>query len=242
MERLHALLDGFYEELNRHTGCSGDCKSLVGEALREIAAVGTLNVVSEQVEIDESGAVTGTAIDRLFLAAFLVFHGAGKLAAVEEHPLVAASWLEELGLERVFSEAVAEASGGEETAHDEGIALLLRPLIRWQRFLAGWQRNAAQDRFTLLFADPGAREYLGVHIYEEHEWFTKERFEMLLKWLFTVEALGQAAAKETEPLINEMAPFRKELHYLLTAAAEAGFRLDRFLEMLQAGSPRVQKE
>jgi hypothetical protein len=39
-----------------------------------------------------------------------------------------------------------------------------------------------------------------------------------------------------------MAPFRKELHYLLTAAAEAGFRLDRFLEMLQAGSPGVQKE
>ncbi len=237
MESLHIRLEEFYGELNRHTGCSGDCKSLAGEALREVAAVATLNIVSEQEETAESGSLAGTPLDRLLLAAFLVFHGAGKLATVEEHPLVAASWLGELGLERAFAEAVAEASVGEESGHGEGIALLLRPLIRWQRFLAGWQRNDAQTRFTLLFADPGAREYLGVHTYEEHEWFNRERFETLLCWLLTVEVLDLVVDKEPEQMSNEITPLLKELHYLRTVAAEAGFRLDRFLEMLQGGSP-----
>jgi hypothetical protein len=243
IESLHSLLDSFYGELNRHTGCSGDCKSLSGETLREIAAVGTLNILSEQGETDELGSATGTVVDRLLLAAFLVVHGAGKLAAVKEHPLVAASWLEELGFERAFAEAVADASEGvEEAGQQEEIASLLRPLLRWQRFFAGWERNVAQGRFTPLFADPGAREFLKCHTYEKHEWFNRERFEMLLKWFLTVEALDLAAGKGPEHLFNEIAPLRKALHHIQAAAAEGGFRVDQFLEMLQAGSPGAQKE
>jgi hypothetical protein len=243
MERLHALLEEFYAELNRHTGCSGDCKSLADDTLREIGAVGTLVTVSGQGKMDELGSAMGTADLRLLIAAWLVFHGAGKLAAIEQHPLVAASWLGELGLERAFTEALAEASEGvEESGHEEGIALLLRPLLRWQNFFAGWDRNAAQARFTLLFADPGVREFLKCHTYEESEWFNTERFEMLLKWLFTVEALGLAADKEPEQLINEIATLRKALHHLQAVAVDAGFRLDRFLGMLQTESLGTQNK
>ena len=172
------------------------------------------------------------AADRLLLAAWLVFQGVGKLATVDEHHLVAASWLGELGLERAFSEAVAEASEGEEPAHGEKVALLLRPLLRWQRFFAEWEPKAAQASFALLFAESGAREFLKCHTYEEHEWFNRERFEMLSNWLFMIEVLGLAADKTPEQFVNEIAPLRKVLHKLQVAAAEAGFRLDLFLAML----------
>jgi len=235
LESLHAVLEEFYGELNRHTGCSGDCKALSGETMREIAAVGTVNIVSKQGVMDEAESVKGTALDRLLLAAFLIFHGAGKLAAVEEHPLVAASWLGELGLARAFAEAVAEASEGEKPGHGEGLALLLRPLLRWQRFFAEWGPKTAQASFALLFADSGAREYLKFHTYEGDEWFDKERFEMLIKWLFNVEALAPAT-EDPEQSMNQTAPLRKVLHNLLSVAAKAGYRLDRFLELLQTAS------
>jgi hypothetical protein len=235
-ERLQARLEDLYGELNRHTGCSGDYKTLAGEVLLEIVAVGALNIISEQGELDELGSLTGTPLDWLLLAAFLVFHSSGRLAAVEEHSLVAASWLGELGLERAFKEDVAEASRGEGSGQGEGIAFLLRPLIRMQRFLARWQLNDAHARFTLLFSDPGVREYLCVHTYEESEWFNRERFETLLEWLLTVEALRLANPKAPEQFSNEIAPLRKEFHHLRMVAAEAGFRLDRFLDMLKAGS------
>jgi glycosidase len=234
LESLHPLLDDFYEELNRHTGCNGDGKSLSFETLREIAAVGNLRGVAWPDEIQKCVLSGEKAADRLLLAAFLVFQGAGKLATVDGHHLVAASWLEELGLERAFAEGVAEAAaGGEETANGNEIALLLRTLLALRGFLAGWERNAAQASFTLLFADPGAREFLKCHTYEGHEWFNRERFETLLRWLLAVEALALAADREPEQLINEIALLREALLHIQEVAAEAGFRLGRFLEILQ---------
>jgi len=181
-------------------------------------------------------ALTGeSSADRLLLAAWLVFHETGRLAAAEDHPPVAASWLGELGLERAFGELVREAPEAVEapSSGTEAMALLLKPLLRWQRFFAGWERQAASARFTLLFADPGARAFLGCHLYEECEWFNKERFDLLLQWLLVVEALRLAAAGGPERLADIVAPLRKEAHYLQAVAAAANYQPERFLGLLR---------
>jgi glycosidase len=237
VKKTRSLIERFYAELNRHTACSGDCQSLADETLREIAAVESLKVFAGREETAGYASTPETAADRLLLAAWLVFHGAGKLAAEKDHHLVAASWFGELGLERAFSELVGETpEDAEASPHGpEEVAPLLRSLLRWQFFFAGWERETASTRFTLLFADPGAREFLECHIYAEREWFNRERFEILIMWLFRVEALALAAVKEPEQLVDEIARLRKTLHHLQAVAAAAGYRADRFLEMLQAG-------
>jgi hypothetical protein len=237
LKKTRSLIEGFYTELNRHTACSGDCQSLADETLREIAAVESPKVFAVRKETAGYASTLGTAADRLLLAAWLVFHGAGKLAVAEDHHLVAASWFGELGLERAFSELVGETPEDTEAfPHGpEEVVPLLRSLLRWQFFFSGWGRETASTRFTLLFADPGAREFLECHIYAEREWFNRERFEILIKWLFTVEVLGLATAKGPEKLVDEIARLRKELHHLQVVAAAAGYRVDRFQEMLQAG-------
>jgi hypothetical protein len=237
VKKTRSLIERFYAELNRHTACSGDCQSLADETLREIAAVENPKVLAVRKETAGYASTLGPAADRLLLAAWLVFHGAGKLAAAEDHHLVAASWFGELGLERAFSELVGETPEGA-TASPHGpeeVVPLLRSLLRWQFFFAGWGRETASTRFTLLFADPGAREFLECHLYAEREWFNRERYEILIKWLFTVEALGLAAAEEPELLVDEIARLRKTIHHLQAVAAAAGYRADRFLEMLHAG-------
>jgi hypothetical protein len=232
-ERLLTLIERFYGEVNRHTGCEGDCLALAEEALREFAALQRLKSLDEQEKATWKRVLPVTMSDRLLLAAFLISHGSGKLSTAEEYSLVSVSWYGELGLERAFADAFWETS--DESFHQRVSALLLRVILRWQHFFYGWEQNAARDRFTLLFADQSTREFLECHAYAEHEWFSMERFEMLLHWLFTVEALGLAVNKEHEQFVNGIASLRKAFHDLQQIAATAGFQEDRFLEMLETG-------
>ena len=140
-----------------------------------------------------------------------------------------------MGLERALGELLRETPEGVEASTNgaEDMAHLLKPLLRWQRFFASWERQAASASFTLLFADPGARTFLGCHLYEECEWFNKERFDLLLQWLLLVEALRLAAAGGPERLADIVAPLRKEVRYLQAIAATANYQPVRFLGLLR---------
>jgi glycosidase len=229
VEGLRPLLESFFAELNRHTLCDGNVQALASEVLGEIAAVRDVQPLVERGEGGEELLLGETAADRLQLAAWLLFHGSGKLAATEDYPLVAAHWLTELGLERAFAELVRDAAAdvGEFPLGAEEAALLLKSSIRWQDFFADWRRNMAATRFTLLFADPGVREFLGCHTYDGREWFIKERFDLLLHHLRICAAL--AAGGDHVPAL------RKTVHYFQAVAAQAGYLTDRFLALLDAG-------
>ena len=236
-ERLRSVIEGFYAELNRHTACSGDCRALAERTMKEIAAAYGLQGLNAVADVPESTPAAEAYADRLLLAAWLILHDAGSLAAAEEQQMVIVSWLGELGLERAFRELAGKASGetGASACGGEESALLLRATLRWQNFFGGWEMKDAFNRFTLLFADPGAREFLNCHAYEEHEWFNRERFDILLGWLVKVDTKSLAATFGPEK-VDEIALLGKALHNLQAAAAEGGYRLDRFLDMLQAGS------
>jgi glycosidase len=239
-ETLRSAIEGFYAELNRHTASSGDCRALAEKTMKEIEASCKLQGFNAVVEVAEFTSAAEANADRLLLAAWLILHDAGSLAAVEEQQqVVIVSWLGELGLERAFRELVVNApvEAGVNTLGGEENALLLRPLLRWQNFFAGWEMKEASTRFTLLFADPGAREFLKCHTYEEREWFNRERFTLLLRRLARVEAISLALAYGPEKLVDEIVLLGKTLHNLHAAAAAAGYRLDGFLGVLQAGSP-----
>jgi len=145
---------------------------------------------------------------------------------VEEHAQVAAAWFAELGLDRAFTGLVRETSRGAEAA---AFALLLKLMIRWQGLFVDRDRGKARADFTLLFADHAVREFLGVHTYRESEWFVKERFELLMERLLDAAGICRGAAGDSEEPGSDAALLRKELHTLAAKAAEAGYRVDRFL-------------
>ena len=178
LENGGLLLERFFEELNRHTACTGDSRALASEAVREIEGARRLAALAAEKE----SAADRTA-DGLLRAAWLVLHGTGKLALVEEHAPVAAAWFAELGLDRAFAGLVRETSRGAEAA---AYALLLKLMIRWQGVFVDRDRKKARADFTLLFADHAVRDFLGVHTYRESEWFVKERFELLMERLLDV--------------------------------------------------------
>jgi glycosidase len=218
LKQAEAQLERFYEEMNRHTSCTGDAAALAYRALRELAEARRLKAAAEEQE-----ATAGSEADDLLVAGWLVLHGTGRLSTAAEHAPVAAAWFGELGLDRAFAELV----GAAETSDH---ALLLKLMLRWQDFFTASEGPWHQGGITLLFADSAVRSFLGVHSYRECEWFVKERFELLLESLFCAAEIMQSTAIE-EPTADTGST-RKELHTLEALAAGAGYRVDRFLESL----------
>jgi glycosidase len=222
VELLLTDLESLYDEMNLHTLCTGDSAALAVETERALAGALLLRQLAPKVE--------ATVMETHLLAAYLVLHGTGKLAGVTQAPPVAAAWFGQLGLDRAFAELVRGDVPEEEVAE---LTFLLTLMLRWQGIFADPERNTESAGFTLLFADPAAREFLGVHTYQEIEWFAKERFELLLERLLAVEEVRMAAsAADTETLRPLLAISRKQLHDLKALADEAGYRVDRFLALL----------
>jgi glycosidase len=218
LQQAAALLEEFYEEMNRHTSCVGDAAEVVESALAELSAARRLKVAKEGAERQ-----AGSETDDLLTAGWLVLHGSGRLSPAVEHAPVAAAWFGELGLDRAFA-------GLPGAAESPDHALLLRLLLRWQDFFTG---DGPRDRgnVTLLFADKAVRSFLGVHRYRENEWFVKERFELLLGRLMDVAGIIRFAATGEEPTAGSAA-LRKELHTLEALGAGSSYRVDRFLASL----------
>jgi hypothetical protein len=217
LEQAGTLLERFYEELNRHTSCTGDVAAVAGRALQELAAARGLKSVEEE-RVTTAGSEAGD----LLIAAWLALHGIGRLARAAEHAPVAAAWFGELGLDRAFAGLVDAAEASDHP-------LLLKLMLRWQDFFTG--AKGARDRggVTLLFADSAVRSFLGVHSYRESEWFVKERFDLLLELLYDAAEIARRATGTGEEPTVEAAARRTELHTLEALAAGAGYRVDRFL-------------
>jgi hypothetical protein len=240
-EALRSRLEGFYGEINRNTACSGDCRALAEDALRGFDAAARLMGYFKGEGISEFSPDTESRMDRLLLAAWLILHGAGRLAAVEEDRLVIASWFVELGLDRALRELAKDLAEEEEASplDCEGASHLLRSLLRWRGFLADWEMKSGSAPMTLLFADPAVRCLIQCHTFEDHEWFNREYFLILLHWLAAVEAIGLSSAAAGPELLNKaVAPLWKKVHQLLAVADASGYRTDRFLAMLEQEAVR----
>jgi len=232
LEQAGALLESFYVELNRHTACIGDSRSLTGEAMREIGAARRLEPLAagRSANLEEDGDDAGAA-ERLLRASWLLLHDTGKLAKAGNHAVVAAAWYNELGLDRAFAELVRETPQGDAaTAYSR----LLGVMVRWQGLFTELEGTESRAALAPFFADHAVRDFLGVHVYRESEWFVKERFELLLEHLWYAGGISLAAtATNDRALRSAIALFRKELERMETLAAEAGYRTDRFLTLLK---------
>jgi glycosidase len=220
LEQAGVLLEQFYEEINRHTSCTGDGAAVSVRALQELAAARRLKAAA--VELEET---PDRRADDFVIGAWLVLHATGLLSRAVEHAPVAAAWFGELGLDRAFAGLVGAVERAE-------YPLLLKVMLRWQEFFTGAEKPRVRGDLTLLFADSAVRSFLGVHNYRDCEWFVKERFELLLESLAGVAELMRSAIVRTEESTAEAATFRKELHTLEALAAGAGYRVDRFIAAL----------
>ncbi len=162
---------------------------------------------------------------RLLAAAWLVLHR----VALSGGQATSSELVHRYGLGRPLQEELS----GEAAATGDALAelnipavmALFRLLLKWEAFLTAERKILAVD-IALLFEDRDVALFIGLHKGDGHQWFIKERWEMMFAWLkfaAKISASGSSKVfddKETDKFIK-----------LLVAAAEvAGYRLDRLLK------------
>jgi len=177
-------------------------------------------------EAGKAGSLLGTRTARLLAFAWLTLHRLGEPGSAEGG---AAELVARFG----FARPLEEELYGEVTDEDDRLAeldvpsvmALFRLLLRWQNFLLRFGDSPRQE-LALLLEDRDAALFIGRHWSGCHEWFVKERWEIMVQWLrLTAEVL---AASATSPAGGRL----PEEDVLLEAAELSGYRVDLLLSGL----------
>lgn len=204
---------------------------LEGIAAAIVPALGKELVSLEAETVSRKTLLDGETARRL-ATAWLVLHRCGELVRGTLSPTASAELVERYGLSRPLEEELS----GEATAAGDKLAeldvpsvmALLRLLFRWERFLFLPQKEQA-EQLPLLLEAGDVTLFIGLNESDGHEWFVKERWEMMLQWLkltARVSAVGDGWS------FDESAA-DKDLLHLAASAERAGYRLDRLLEKLK---------
>jgi hypothetical protein len=239
LEKLHQELLRFYPLLAQHAACSGDeAASLATRTLRELVSASHLLSLQEGNEISLPLDSPDLPPLPFILAPYLLLHDSGRLARAADSPLTAAAWFDELGLSRAAACLLVESAKATEATAMAATELLCILLAR-QGFFAEGDETEATPPYRELLTDPVARKFLGCHVSGGCEWFSKERFELLVAWLAFVAAIGWApegGAVKFGPA-DVPAALLQEHARLSGLALAAGYQSERFLLLLENKSP-----
>ncbi len=183
-------------------------------------------------------AISGHNELQVVAVAWLFLHRVGMLNEKSGWETRSAEILHEFGLERAVAEALYASAGGEDAGPPPlavtDAVILLRLMVRWQGFYGAPE----SERLQMLFEDPLVQQFCLVHVSDGCRWCNKERLEFLLHGLFLAALVcnsGELPAGAREPSAVMINLYR-ETSLLLQLAAEAGYRLDAYLNPATAGN------
>jgi glycosidase len=194
------------------------------------------------LELLEAAARQGTSpldsrTGRLLAFAWLTLHRIEDLGEAVAVAGGAAELTARFGLARPLQEKLY----GEVTEEDDPLAALdvpsvmalFRLLLRWQDFIIP-SGDSPREALARLLADRDVSLFIGRHWSGCHEWFIRERWEIMVTWLGLVASLlaaSQPVAKGAKRPPTDFSPQRDEL---LLAAETAAYRADLLLAGMTA--------
>ncbi len=101
-------------------------------------------------------------------------------------------------------------------------------------------QNKSDEFFRRLIVDPPAREYLQINKYQDTLWLTKEKLERLIKTLGPLAYLSASAGESSRKL--NLSNLKAAGEKILSAAEQAGYRVEILAELLNPSSPKPESD
>ncbi len=236
LSSVSSKLRPFLRELLVHTRWKGEPLAMIAAAIEELHLIQRLASSTPPTVLWEPVSALRQMIEsefgRTIVPAWLYLHQAGKLAGEASFEEQSAELLGKYGLARAVEEKLNVVSGDwPPTVDARSAMLLLRIMIRRQLFFSGLEEKGFEEGLRQLFADPEASDFLFVHESDGIEWFNKERFEVLLGWLFLAVTAGLGTRANEWPA--ELAAYHQGMLDLQAIAEKAGYRVRVFLDSLK---------
>jgi hypothetical protein len=146
-------------------------------------------------------------------------------------------WIDEWLLTPVITQGFMELGRDRYEAYLD--TRLVRGMIVYQNLLASGSVAGLEKGLGELLNDPGLADYLSLNSHQGILWFSKERMEELIYWLFTAELFSgwQEHGFEGDDKAREILRYHKNLSLILDAASESGYKVREALEHVRQSSP-----
>jgi len=230
-----ADLGGFLAALAARAGLTEDPQPILKSVARELDFLESLVAEpSAGGEMEPVATLTGYTA-RLLAFSWLCLHRAGELFGDKGGDRASADLAHRFGLFRPLEEAL-HAEAGEAADHlaaldVPSVVTLFAALLRWQGALV-IAPELGESQLAELLSDNDVATFIGRHESGGYEWFVKERWDLLVCWLY-LAALSVLAgtAKNGTVTATRRKALLKSASTLAGRAATAGYRVDRFLRL-----------
>jgi glycosidase len=180
----------------------------------------------------------GCRFNRFFLSIYLILHRVTETTGSEDIDVTTDSWLDEFGLISILRKVMHEFMEVESAAEcpwSSGTeVLLIATLLSRQSFFADVNENISENRISALFEDEKARQFLLVHWSNGAEWFNKERFEDLVRWLGLTYTISHGTQIADEKIMRAtVSRIYDNIMDLYAKAETAHYRVDIFSTLHQ---------
>jgi hypothetical protein len=226
-DSFFADFDMFLADLSEFADLTGKTGPILAALKKELAWL-----ESEYAKGDANNAPSGYTA-RLLAFAWLCLHRVGELEQGDEPAAATTDLVEQFGLVRPLQEELfSEGGGGADplSALDvPSVIALFKAVLHWQELLALPLKDQ-EEWFEDLLSDRNVAKFICRHSSRTHEWFVKERWELLVEWLALTALVNEAgAAKSGKVPVARRKSVRKAAEALVKRGEVAGYRVDLFL-------------
>jgi hypothetical protein len=220
-------LESFLDAVAAQAGLSGAVQEIVNSVMKELSFLET-----DSAKGDTRLAPAGYT-SQLLAFAWLCLHRIGELEKGDEPAAATTELVERYGLARPLRDELYAEGGGVDdplSALDvPSIMSLFAAMLHWQEMLA-LSQDDQEEWLEDLMADRNVAAFICRHPSGPHEWFVKERWELLVRWLALTVLVNEAgAAKSGRAPVKMVRAVTKSAECLVKRAAVAGYRVDRFI-------------
>ncbi|MHA1460082.1 MAG: alpha-amylase family glycosyl hydrolase [Promethearchaeota archaeon] len=167
------------------------------------------------------------------LFSWLFIHQLGRVISEENYEVQSRSWFDEWRLSKYIKNTLKDLSiEEEEKTMDVGsIIKLMVSLHNWSTSMEYREKNF-YSIFQSFFRDPEIQLYLKVNRYHNLLWYSAERFDVLIRWIW-LTAIIDRIAKPSSKLDKDIEELLEYFQKITEIAKTSKFQVNQFLEDLQ---------
>jgi len=236
----------FIETIKKHYNLKYDHKPIIKDFEDEIISLRELNnLLIEEFAINKSpkysvlhksfvlSSEMNYRENSLLFLVWLTLNNLSKLLPVYGE-LSSKTFLEKMHMEIPVSRTLRRLGRGEAEIYNE--IMLLGILMEFDSILFEKKndnielvREEADERCNLeiILSNERVKKYLGVNEYEGIVYYSKEKFEELINWMYSISLLEKVKSARQSEFVNYIAELTEECEYYKNAAAQSGYKLEQ---------------
>ncbi|NIO03397.1 MAG: alpha-amylase, partial [Proteobacteria bacterium] len=248
VDLLKSLMSDFIYQIKKSTGAPGDPREVIQNVPAFLRAIVHLNCVDTFAEwnqypnlqsaVSDLGTVDPTERGlrspfwRISLA-WLVVCDLGRIKSDRGYEQQSAAWMDEWLLGRIISQTF-QVLGCDEASAQRETDLVKILVSHRQGFGSGQTKDETRSNLKALLTEPEVQQFLEFNWYDGVLWFSKERFEELMEWLFLVSVLDLIAPVDHigEKVVQAILERHEVVQQVIRWARRSEYRVQKLLTNL----------